>query len=76
MAWHYNKKVDVLYATTVGGGFYSWARIVGMGWMRIRGDNPHTGVIMSNIAAVAFQHGRDVHFFEEPAGYILNIYTT
>jgi hypothetical protein len=73
MAWLYNKKILGLYAHAPGG--LSWAYVGGMGWMRIRGDNPLGEAMVSTAAAQAWQKNSYVAILENPARYIYAMYT-
>ncbi len=68
MAWLLNRKITGLYVNASGG--VSYARVSGVGWMMIRGDNPHGEAMVSTAVAQAWQKNSYVHILENPARYI------
>ncbi len=68
MAWIYNRKITGLYVNAPGG--LSYARVIGVGLMRIRGDNPQGEAMVSTAVAQAWQKNSYVHILESPARYI------
>ena len=72
MAMRYARKITVLFVGNEP--MNAWAYLVDVGWMKFREDNADAHTNMVTVATHAKADNRFVDIYEDPVGFISQIY--